>query len=141
MSYTVSAVLPALVELLWPMVIVHLQDAIDQSNGESTEESIRRDLNNADAILVVIYKESKIYGAAVVRERVFDTGIAAIFVGLLGGTNMVDWIDDAYSVAKAIGKDLGCTAMYCVGRDGWEKALKHIGFKKAYTVLINSIEG
>lgn len=59
MSYTVSAVLPALVELLWPMVIVHLQDAIDQSNGESTEESIRRDLNNADAILVVIYKESR----------------------------------------------------------------------------------
>lgn len=53
---------------------------------------------------------------------------------------MVDWIDDAYSVAKAIGKDLGCTAMYCVGRDGWEKVLKHIGFKKAYTVLINSIE-
>lgn len=139
MSYTVSAVLPALVDLLWPQVINYLQDAIDRSHGETDEATTKNDVIHGDAILVVIYKESKIYGAAVVRKRTFDTGINAIFVSLLGGINMPDWIDSAYDVAKEIGKSLDCTVMYCVGRDGWEKVLKHIGFTRAYTILTNPI--
>lgn len=139
MSYTVTAVLPALVNLLWPQVIEHLAAALEYSQGETNEEITKQDLFKGDAILVVIYKDSEIYGAAVVRKRIFDSGINAIFVSLLGGRNVTDWIDDAYDVARCIGKDLDCTVMYCVGRDGWEKVLKHIGFKKAYTVLTNPI--
>ena len=139
MSYTVTAVLPALVDLIWPLVKDYLDSAIEQSQGETNEELTKRDVIIGDAILIVIYKDATIYGAAVVRKRIFDTGVNAIFVSLLGGKNVEEWIDDAYFVAKEVGKDLDCTVMYCVGRAGWEKVLKHIGFTKAYTVLTNQI--
>lgn len=138
MTYRVSAVLPGLVDLLWADCVKYLQAAIDQAQGETNTELTRAQVISGDAILVVIYKESKIYGAAVVRKRDFDTGVSAVSVGLLGGVNMPDWIDDAFAVAKEIGIDLGCTKMYCTGRTGWEKALGHLGFEKAYTTLIHN---
>lgn len=36
---------------------------------------------------------------------------------------------------------LGCTAISLCGRAGWEKALKHLGYKKIHTTIGKNING
>lgn len=139
-EYVVTGVPAILVPLLWDRVQPLLQDAIDESNGETDISITYNELIEGECTLVVIYKDKEIFGAANLRKRDFDTGKSAMFVTLLGGTNMQDWIDDAHCVAKLIAKSTGCREIYCVGRNGWEKVLKSIGYKRAYTLLSFSIE-
>lgn len=139
-EYVVTGVPAILVPVLWEQAQPFLQDAIDESNGETNIEITYNELLEGECTLVLIYKEKTVVGAANLRKRDFDTGKSAMFVTLLGGTNMQDWIDDAHYVAKLIAKAAGCSDIYCVGRNGWEKVLKGIGYKRAYTLLSFSIE-
>lgn len=134
-KYVVTAVHPIYVPVIWQQVADYISDAISYSNGEKDIQHVYDELMNGDSNLVIIYFEQTIYGAAILSKRIFDTGKSALFVSLLGGINMNEWIEDAHFVANKIAKDLCCDSIYCVGRQGWEKALKGIGYDKAYTIL------
>jgi len=135
MSYYVTAVPISLIPYIWKDVKQFLQDAIDESNGETNIEITYADLMSGECMLLLVYKDGVAYGAINLRRRQFDTGKDALFVTLLGGINMQSWIRDAQEVGLKAAKELGCTEMYCVGRAGWEKVLKDVGYKRAYTIL------
>lgn len=140
MSYVVSGVPAILVPVVWDRVQPFLAAAILESNGELTEESVYADLASGATILVIIYLDKEIVGAAALRKKTFDSGINTLSVFLLGGKDMNSWIKDAYGVAVQIAKHLDCQSIYCIGRDGWVKVLKDIGFKKQYSVLSINLE-
>lgn len=138
-NYVVTGVPAILVPVLWGQAKQFIADAVEHSNDETSIDIIYENLIQKDAVLVIIYKGHDLYGAAIAREREYESGKKAICITQLGGLNMQEWISDAHDVACKIGRALGCTEIYCIGRSGWEKTLKGIGYAKAYTVLSTSI--
>ena len=140
MSYVVTGIPQLIVPLIWDQAEPFLKDAVDESNGETSLELVYSDALSGDGLLVLIYKDKTVVGAANLRKQIFETGKEALMVNLLGGTNMQEWINDAHYVATQIAKAKGCSEVYCVGRAGWEKVLKGIGYSKAYTLMSFKVE-
>ena len=47
----------------------------------------------------------------------------------------MEWRNEALVVLKDVALKMNCTGMYGVGRLGWKKALKSLGFEYTHTVL------
>ena len=141
MSYVVTGIPPIIVPLIWNQAKDFLQDAIDEANNETNLDLVLADAISGDGMIVLIYSGFDVVGAANLRKQVFETGKAALFVNLLGGTKMNEWIEEAHNVAVQIAKAKDCSEIYCVGRAGWEKVLKNTGYTKAYTLMSFSLEG
>ncbi len=105
----------------------HIEAALEYSGGTHLYEDVER------AILegrMQIWPTER--GCAVTeiigfpRKKVLNCFLAGGEMGAI--TDMLD-------AAKDWGRAQGCTGLTLAGRHGWERVLKHKGFKKTMTVL------
>lgn len=56
----------------------------------------------------------------------FPTGHKNLAIYLVGGTKIDEWLDTAWQVLKAFGKEHGCQQIAGFGRKGWLRKLKQV---------------
>ena len=136
MSYQIAAIPVTLVEVLWDRLLPHIQRVVDIAPDELTVEKIKERSLTADIVLTTISKGSNIIGVITLEIRTFDTGIRALYLPVIGGNEMFDWMDQYLDVAHAIAKDFNCQQIRgLAARKGWMRVLKDKGFEEVYTAV------
>ena len=113
----------------WDFAAPLIQQALDKTRGEETLESVKHDLKAKDSQLWIIGES----GACVTTIEQYPNK-RILRACQLGGRNMNDWITGLVQVLIIFAKENDCDHFDIVGRDGWVKQLKQLGFEKQYTV-------
>lgn len=115
---SVDLIPPERVADLWEKVAPLLKPAIDRTGGRLSLETVFTGLTNNTFHLWIVGD-----AAAVTETRVYPTGLKALAVLLLGGSNPGDW-ETAWMEIEQKAKQAGFVKAEMTGRKGWMRVLK-----------------
>jgi len=140
-GYIISAVPPSLLSVMWKQCAPLLLKVVDVSHGEITLQSTKERLEQGRSLLLIVVKEDVVVSATVIEVREFDSGKKALYLPLMGGYEMDEWGDQMLFVAKAIGRDFGCTELRgLAARNGWIRKLKSRGWEEVSVAISCKID-
>ena len=117
-----------------------MQLAIDYSNGEVNEETLKQKVSSGEVILAVVYDGEVIIATVAFEMIFFDTGKKAVNIQLAGGDRVDEWYHHIIDIADYIAKERGADDVYIIGRPGWQRKLKQFGFELVHTVLHKGVK-
>lgn len=140
-GYVISAIPADMIDVMWPLVEPHLQRVIDVAHGELTLYSLRERLKSAFSILIAINKGKDIIAVNTLEIRDFDSGLRALFIPVVGGNDMNEWMDDFLKVAKSIAIEHGCSELRGIAvRKGWIRKLEPEGWETLHQIVRYKLE-
>lgn len=119
----------------WDELYSFMKLAVDHSNGELDELSCKDQVRSGDLLVSAVYDDQKLVAVVCFELLSFTTGKRALNIQLAGGASLDEWFERMDEVAQAIAKARDCSEVYIVGRSGWQRKLKQLGYKTAHTVL------
>jgi hypothetical protein len=135
-DYVLAAVPANLVSILWPQLSPILDRVIAVSNDELTSEGIRKRAILGNTLIVAICRKDVIVATCVLDVVEFDSGLRAMYIPIVGGEYMDEWLEDSVVVAKAIARDFNCTELRgLASRTGWFRRLKNMNWSTVTTVI------
>lgn len=129
------------VQRIWHMVEDMLQMAVDQSGERYTTDWLLDDILHSNKLLWLLVdddNDDKIVLALTTSIENYPNR-RVIRVSFAGGEHLIKHIELARDEVKKFGKDAGCTKIEVLGRKGWERALKDLGFKLSYVCVEEDI--
>lgn len=124
----------------WDELIKFLQPAIDESNGELTERDVMEKLVEGSIILAAVYDDQTLIAVVVYEMIHFDSGKKVINIQLAGGERLDEWFRQAVDIANYIALERDADDIYVIGRPGWQRKLKQLGFEVVHTVLHKEVK-
>lgn len=131
---------PALAIQHWDELYAFLKLAVDHSNGELDEVSVKNQVEDGDLLVAAVYDDQTLVAVVAFELLLFTTGKRALNIQLAGGASLDDWFERMDEVANALAKARDCSEVYIVGRAGWQRKLKQLGYKVAHTVLHKEVK-
>ena len=119
----------------WDELYHFLGKAVDQSNGELDEVSVKNQVEDGDLLAAAVYDDQKLVAVVAFELLMFTTGKRVMNIQLAGGDSLDDWFERMDEVAQALAKARECSEVYIVGRAGWQRKLKQLGYQTVHTVL------
>lgn len=107
---------------LWPLLepaVRRSKDALD----------VLGELRAERAQLWAVFDGKQPVGAVVTRVQDVD-GEKRVLFWLVGGTRAREWGADIVAIVERWARDLGCEALWGVGRRGWVKHMQALGFER-----------
>ena len=135
----ISAITPKMIPLVWHSVSHMIQMAIEHSNDELDLCDIKERLENNDMLLLTVSEGDNIVAALTVEKRDFASGKSILNITTAGGADLHLWMNEIDRVTEDLAKEHGCSEIYIVGRPGWMRMLKDIGYGKIHTVVSKKI--
>ena len=139
-QFTVAAIKPENVVYMWPVVKGMLERAIAHSNGEITSEGVLKSAIEGETLLVTISEEKEVVAAIAIEQRNFDSGLRILNLTLVGGNEMASWMDKFSEIADNLARDYKCDEIYIIGRPGWVRTLRRLGFEAVHTTVSRKVE-
>lgn len=134
--YVMALVPITLIEVLWEQMEEHLQRVVDVAHDEITLSSIKQRLQTGESLAVAVCLEESIVAVNLLEVRVFDSGVRAMYIPVVGGNYMDEWADQFLDVAKAIAKDFNCRELRgLAARKGWTRFLAKRGWEEVNVAL------
>lgn len=124
----VTAVPVEALSVVWPSAEKLLSKAIARSNGRYSSTAVLHELLNRDLALWFVMRGEDIQAAYTTRVVQYPTGTNGLVVDWLGGEEMSAWLPLVVDSLKRYGADVGCDHVELVGRSGWLRALKSLGW-------------
>ena len=121
-------------DLYWPHVAGFIQSAIVDYASTWELADVRRELDNEQLQLWVIWDHEKIIGASA-TEIISTVRGKTCAIPIVGCDDMGVAIGAVLETVEAWAKSIGCSRLQGVGRKGWERALKPMGWKN-YAIQI-----
>lgn len=136
-NYCIFAAVPiTLVDFLWSKMEPYLINVVEVSHNEITLDSLKNRLLSGDTMAVLVISDKEIIAVNMLEIRIFDSGIRAMYIPVVGGTNMDKWADRFLEFAKAVAKDLDCTELRgLAARKGWVRYLADKGWEEVNVAL------
>lgn len=131
---------PALAIQHWDELYAFLKLAVDHSNGEIDEVSCKNHVEDGDLLVAAVYDDQTLVAVVAFELLLFITGKRALNIQLAGGASLDDWFERIDEVSNLLAKARDCSEVYIVGRAGWQRKLKHLGYKVAHTVLHKEVK-
>lgn len=119
----------------WGEIYPLLDLAVAESNGEISEDSLKEAINLGHALVVAVYDDLELLAAIALEVITFSTGKKVLNIQLAGGTGMDLWYHQVDECCRLIAKSRDCQEIYIVGRKGWQRQLKQIGYQPIHTIL------
>ena len=135
----ISAISVKLLPIVWPQIEPMLSKAVAHSNGEICISDIYERSISGDMLILTASSDDEILVALAIEKREFATGKAVLNVTLAGGERLKEWMEEIDKSLVQLAKDYNCSELYIVGRNGWDRALKHIGYGRVHTVVSKKI--
>ena len=140
-DFTISAVPPNMVDLVWPQCAPLVQRVIDKAPDDIVLDKVREECAKGDTLLTIVSRETTIIALNILNVVTLDTGKRVLTIPIIAGDKMPLWMERFMEVMKQIAKDYECTAIRgFAAREGWIKLLQPLGYKKLHTVLQYEIE-
>ena len=131
------------IDVVFPHIKHLLQKALDRGLGEITLDTIQGYCRQGHQQLWLgLNEEAKKIVLAFTTEIVeYPTRQKQLHLHLTGAEDhSIDtWIDVWSTPVEKFCRDNEISYIHTTGRDGWEKVVKHLGYKKYYTVLVKEI--
>lgn len=137
---TLEPIKPFQLDAMWDMFAPFLQMAIDESHGELTLGGIRHKVMNKTLLLVGVIQDDELIAAVTYEQRTLETGKRIVFIHTAGGDSGMEWIEKAEALAVELAKSHDCSGVYIIGRKGWERRLKHLGYGHINTIIGKEVE-
>lgn len=135
-SLIIAAVPLTMIDLIWDRVEPILALPVAKAHWELTLEAIKDKLKRGEALLMTVSRGSHIIAAATIEVRTFDTGNKALYIPLVGGTEMDSWMHRFLDICKAIAKDFGCEELRGIAvRKGWLRKLCDLGWEEVSVTI------
>lgn len=131
---------PALAIQHWDELYAFLKLGVEHSNGELDEDSIYGQVQDGNLLIAAVYDEANLIAVVAFELTVFTTGKRVINIQLAGGESLDSWFEMMDEVAQAIAKSRECDDVYIVGRAGWQRKLKQLGYQTVHTVLHKEVK-
>ena len=124
----------------WDEIYSFLKLAVDRSNGELDEVSCKNQVEDGGLLVAAVYEDEELIAVVCFELIIFTTGKRVINIQLAGGKNLDDWFEKMDEVSDSIAKMRDCSEVYIVGRAGWQRKLKQLGYKTTHTVLHREVK-
>ena len=132
----IAAVPASLIDLVWDRVTPHLQRVIDRAPDDLYMPRIKERLIEGHTLLVTISRGIDIVAVNVLDVKVLDTGKRVLYIPIVGGDELDNWMEDFLKVATAVAKDYNCTELRgMAARRGWMRKLKPYGWEECFTTV------
>lgn len=128
-----------LLEGCWDEIEPFIIKAIDESNGELDIVTVREMVRRKELLIVTVFNDRKLIAVVSFEQTTFESGKRALHINLAGGDHMDLWYDDIDSLANDMAKQYDCSEIYIVGRKGWEKQMKKLGYKHVHTIISREV--
>lgn len=140
-GYVIAAIPPTLIDVVWSECVKYVQDVVDVSHDEITVDSVKQRCLDGHSLLLIVSRQGEIIAVNLLELRTFDSGIKALYVPVVGGTDMDIWMDQFLDVVKAIAKDFGCRELRgLAARPGWVRKLKSRGWEEVTIAMRHILE-
>lgn len=130
---------PGTVEMAWKDLAPLIQMGVDESMGEMRLVDIKTSLLAGTSMVLCAMENKHLYAVAVVNCTTFPSGKKVFGITCLGGEEMSDWVDAMDEAIVNMAKAQECGEVRIVGRPGWAKALKGLGWGHTHTILSKRI--
>lgn len=131
----VAAITKEMIPIMWPLVEEKLSRAVAHSNGELSSDQVMKDMMSGKMLLITVSNDEGIVAALALEQRDFPTGKRILNITLAGGSDSAEWIEQIDDITQKLAKDYKCDEVYIIGRKGWVRALKSIGYEVIHTVV------
>ena len=106
-----------------------LQPSIDMTGGRFSRDSYARDIEEGRSHLWIVFdNETLNIDAAIVTSVEQYPHKTMLNWALVGGTNVEQWVEILHEKVDQFRKDIGCDGSESVGRAGWVRLLKPLGW-------------
>ena len=130
---------PQLVDQAWSDIAPFIEDAVDESCGELTVQDIKRRIEDTTAIALCIINEDMLLAVGILEKIIYPSSKTVLGIICLGGTQMEDWVEAIDHAIVSIAEEQDCHEVRIVGRPGWVKTLKKIGWGQTHVILSKRI--
>jgi len=130
---------PDLVDLVWDDIGPYINDAVAESCGELDAASIKQRLVNRASLALCALDEDTLLAVAILDKSIFPNGKKALCVTALGGTKVEDWVSTVDEAIVVIASEQECEEVRIVGRFGWSKMLRDLGWDKTHAIYSKRI--
>ena len=89
--------------------------------------------------LLVVYVHGEIQAVVAVTARISTVGVRALHVVACGGAMLDVWLDKVLDELRSWAQDSNCQRITLCGREGWERVLRHRGYKRASTLMVQEL--
>ena len=124
-----------LIEGVWPMVEPMLRMATDTSGGRYDTLTVLQDICNGKSSLWAVWTEADGVLAGFTTTIVDYPLTRRLSIPFLGGNGFLEHLDAVDDAVTQYAKAHGCTGIEVIGRRGWQRALKRIGFDYSFTSI------
>jgi len=132
----IAAVPIQMVELIWDKCVPHLVRVIDKAPNDINLESIKKNLLSGQTLMVTICDSGDVIAVNIMETCTYETGHKVMFIPIVGGDRLEEWMKDFLDIAHQIAREYGCQELRGMAvRKGWEKVLKSYGWHSVHTIL------
>lgn len=123
----------------WGEIEPFVSAAVDESNGELTVESIKAKVESGEIAIATVFSDETLVAAISFDIIEFDSGMRVINIQCAGGTMMDKWFEQVEAIANNLAKSHNCTKIYIIGRKGWARQMKSLGYEPIHTVIAKEV--
>ena len=132
----VAPVPPPMIDLIWDQVEPLLGKVIEKAPDDIVASIVYDDLKAGTKMLVAISRGPDIIAINILDVKVLDSGVRCLYIPIIAGTEMENWLDRMHEVAKAVAKEYNCTELRGLAvRKGWMTKLKPYGWEELFTTV------
>lgn len=124
----------------WDELYSKLKLAVDHANGELDEPSVKYQVEEGDLLVAAVYEDEQLLAVVAFELLLFHTDKRVLNIQLAGGDSLDLWFERMDEVAQNIARARECTEVYIVGRAGWQRKLKQLGYSTVHTVLHKEVK-
>lgn len=124
----------------WDELSSLLQKAIDYSNGELDIDSVKERILSGEIMVVVVFKDGNLIAAVTFEQIEFQTCKRVLNIQLAGGTDIELWFHDVEKIANGLAERYHCSDVYIIGRKGWVRKMKSLGYSEVHTILHKEVK-
>ncbi len=138
---TIAFPTPSDVLHYWNEIEPFVQMAIEHSNGELNMEGIIKRIEKKEIAVGTIFDDDirKLIAVVTFEMTTFDSGMKILTIQCAGGERLEEWFEQIDVLANSMARHHDCDKIYIVGRKGWERKLRDIGYGHAHTVLTKEV--
>lgn len=124
----------------WGEILPFINKAIEYSHDELTPEVVLSKINSNELMLAVVYEDEKLIACVTFEQVNFDSGKRVINIQLAGGENVDAWFEEIERIAVDLAKVQGCSHVYIIGRNGWGRKMKPLGYSPIHTIFSKEVQ-
>ena len=118
---------------VFPIVRDYLDKAAKLSGGRYTIEEVYENVRFNNQQLWIAFNDTEIVASAV-TELISYSKIKTLVGHFIGGKDLESWKQPIVDALAKFAKAEGCDRIEFMGRRGWGKPLKKIGWQESYRV-------